>query len=426
MSQGPRRSHRSIVPATTPEMSDVVAAVLESGEANDAPDADADADVEAAAPETELSAPDAAETEAEPVETVQVTPAAPAAPVLVRRTVSAEIARQLHATGVRFCFTVPGESFLPLLDDLAAVGIRVVTTRHESGAAFMAEALAQSSGRPQVVAVSRAVGASNAAIGIHSASQDSVPLIALVGQVERQHLGREAFQEADIVRSIGSLASWAAQLDEPAQTQALLGQVRRRLTNGRPGPIVLSMPQDVLGTEIEVTDETPGSQPGARGPAADREVVSQDRETPRCIGAGRHRGRGRGRPCAGDEAPRDLVGGPGRARHGRLAAARCLSQRSCQLPRHDRRLVSLHGSGSLGRCRRHRVYRSAPVGAHHVRLRRPAARDELGACRPATTHRPCRSGRPHDRRRSGRVTFPRCRLVGPAGRGARQRDTQST
>ena len=98
--------------------------------------------------------------------------------------------------GARYCFTVPGEAILPLLDDLAAEGIRVVTTRHEAGAAFMAEALAQSTGRPQLVAVSRTVGAANAAIGIHTASQDSAPLVVLVGQVERAHLGREAFQES--------------------------------------------------------------------------------------------------------------------------------------------------------------------------------------------------------------------------------------
>jgi acetolactate synthase-1/2/3 large subunit len=187
--------------------------------------------------------------------------------------VSAEIARQLHAAGARFCFTVPGESFLTLLDDLGEAGIRIVTTRHESGAAFMAEALAQVTGRPQVVAVSRAVGASNAAIGIHSASQDSAPLVILVGQVERRNLGREAFQEADLVRGIGSLASWAAQLDDPAQTPGILAKTWRRLGSGRPGPILLSVPQDVQAVEIEVEDEGLQPHPGTRGPAADREAV---------------------------------------------------------------------------------------------------------------------------------------------------------
>ena len=113
------------------------------------------------------------------------------------------------------CFTVPGESFLPLIDDLEAVGIRVVVTRHEGGAAFMAEALSQLTGRPQIVLVTRTVGAANASIGIHAARQDSVPVIALVGHVERAHLGREAFQESDLVRGIGSLAAWAGQIDDP-------------------------------------------------------------------------------------------------------------------------------------------------------------------------------------------------------------------
>ena len=91
----------------------------------------------------------------------------------------------------------------------------------------MAEALAQSTGRPQLVAVSRAVGAANAAIGIHTASQDSVPLVVLAGQVERAHLGREAFQESDLVKGIGSLAAWASQVDDPDQVRRHPGQCRR-------------------------------------------------------------------------------------------------------------------------------------------------------------------------------------------------------
>ena len=186
---------------------------------------------------------------------------------------SAEVARQLHRAGARYCFTVPGEAILPLLDDLGALGIRVVTARHESGAAFMAEALAQATGRPQLVAVSRAVGASNAAIGIHTASQDSAPLVVLAGQVERAFLGREAFQESDLVKGIGSLAAWASQVDDPDQAVSILASAVRRLATGRPGPILLSLPRDVQEVEIEVRDAAvPGSQ-GTRGPAADRAAV---------------------------------------------------------------------------------------------------------------------------------------------------------
>jgi acetolactate synthase I/II/III large subunit len=192
---------------------------------------------------------------------------------VVRRSVSAEVARHLRRAGARYCFTVPGEAILPLLDDLAAEGIRVVTTRHEAGAAFMAEALAQSTGRPQLVAVSRTVGAANAAIGIHTASQDSAPLVVLAGQVERAFLGRDAFQESDLVKGIGSLASWASQVDDPGQAVGILASATRRLATGRPGPILLSLPRDVLDAEVEVADAPLTAPVGSRGPAADRAAV---------------------------------------------------------------------------------------------------------------------------------------------------------
>jgi acetolactate synthase I/II/III large subunit len=210
-------------------------------------------------------------TEPEPEPTTE--PAPP--PVMVRRTVSQEVARQIQAAGARYCFTVPAEPILPLLDDLEAAGLRVVTTRHEGSAAFMAEALSQSTGRPQVVVVSRAVGAANAAVGIHTATQDSAPMVALVGQVSTSVAGREAFQEADLVAGIGSLASWSGQIDRAADTASVLGTAWRRLHSGRPGPVLLSVPIDVQGEEIELPDEPPPSPPGARGPAADRTVVSR-------------------------------------------------------------------------------------------------------------------------------------------------------
>lgn len=199
----------------------------------------------------------------------------PPPPPTVRRTVSQEIARQMHAAGARYCFTVPAEPILPLLDDLAATGIRVVTTRHEGGAAFMAEALTQSTGRPQIVAVSRAVGAANAAVGIHTARQDSAPLVTLAGQVATPLSGREAFQEADLVEGVGSMAMWAAQIDQPDQAVNVLNKVSKRLNAGRPGPVLLSVPVDVQTAEIELLDEPPPKPPGARGAAADRSAVSR-------------------------------------------------------------------------------------------------------------------------------------------------------
>jgi acetolactate synthase-1/2/3 large subunit len=231
-------------------------------EAVDAPDA-----VPAWDPDVEV--PDASMTlAATSAETPHQAPTA-----IVRRTVVAEVARQLHDAGARYCFTVPGEAIVPLLEALPEAGIRVVTTRHESGAAFMASALAQHTGRPQLVAVSRAVGAANAAIGIHAASQDSSPIVVLAGQVERRYLGREAFQETDLPRTIGALATWAAQVDDVHQLPGTLAKLIRRLTTGRPGPILLSLPRDVQDLEVELTEEPSSNHGSARGPAADREVV---------------------------------------------------------------------------------------------------------------------------------------------------------
>src|SRR5690349_14188764 len=110
------------------------------------------------------------------------------------RTVGRFVADALRSAGVRYAFTVPGESFLGLLDAFEGAGIRVIATRHEGAAAFMAEAHGQLTGRPAVCLGTRAVGSANLAIGIHTARQDSTPLFAVVGQVERRLRGREAFQ----------------------------------------------------------------------------------------------------------------------------------------------------------------------------------------------------------------------------------------
>jgi acetolactate synthase I/II/III large subunit len=142
---------------------------------------------------------------------------------------------------------VPGESFLPLLETLPAAGIRVVAARHEGGAAFMAAAAAHLTGRPQIVLATRTVGAANAAIGIHTARADSAPLVALIGGVRREHRGREAFQESDLAAGIGSLAAWAVELERPHDTGRVLAEGIRQLTTGRPGPVLLALPEDVLG-----------------------------------------------------------------------------------------------------------------------------------------------------------------------------------
>ena len=169
-----------------------------------------------------------------------------AAPPAEPRTVGRLIADHLHAAGVTTAFTVPGESFLGLLDALPAAGIRVVATRHEGGAAFMAEAHGQLTGRLALALATRAVGAANLAIGIHTARADSSPMIAIVGGVQRAHRGREAFQEADIVGSIGRLAKWSVEIDSPARAEALIDEAIRHALAGRPGPVVVAVPEDIL------------------------------------------------------------------------------------------------------------------------------------------------------------------------------------
>ena len=178
-------------------------------------------------------------------------PAAPAAPApparqVEPRTVGRLIADALRSAGVTIAFTVPGESFLGLLEALPEVGIRVVSTRHEGGAAFMAEAHGQLTGRPAVCLATRAVGAANLAIGIHTARADSTPMFAIVGGVRREHRGREAFQEADLVGSIGRLAKWSVDLDTPGRAEALVAEAVRHAVAGRPGPVVITVPEDVL------------------------------------------------------------------------------------------------------------------------------------------------------------------------------------
>lgn len=162
------------------------------------------------------------------------------------RTVGRFIADALRGAGVRYAFTVPGESFLGLLDAFEGAGIRVIATRHEGAAAFMADAHGQLTGRPAVCLGTRAVGGSNLAIGIHTARQNSTPFFAAIGQVERDRLGREAFQEIDQVSTLGGLAKWAAEPHAAADVAATVSEAIRQALGGRPGPVLLALPEDLL------------------------------------------------------------------------------------------------------------------------------------------------------------------------------------
>ena len=153
----------------------------------------------------------------------------------------------LRTHRVDMAFAVAGESYLEVLDALYdAPEIRLVTCRQEGGAAFMAEAYGKLTGRPGILLVTRGPGACNASIGIHTAFQDSTPMVVLVGQVARHQLDREAFQEVDFRRMFSPLAKWVAQVDLAERVPELLNQAFQVATSGRPGPVVLALPEDML------------------------------------------------------------------------------------------------------------------------------------------------------------------------------------
>ena len=189
------------------------------------------------------------------------------------RTVGRLIADALASAGVRWAFTVPGESFLELLDALPAAGIRVIATRHEGGAAFMAEAVGSLTGEPAAVLGTRTVGATNMAIGIHTAYSNSTPMVALLGDVQRSHHGREAFQESDLVARFGGLAKWATQIVDPAATAAQLGEGLSLMLAGRQGPVLYALPEDVLLERVSARARAKLAR--TRPPAPDETAVAK-------------------------------------------------------------------------------------------------------------------------------------------------------
>lgn len=188
-------------------------------------------------------------------------------PVAGPRTVGRLVADALRAAGVRYAFTVPGESFLGLLDAFDDAGIRVVATRHEGGAAFMAEAHAQLTGRPAACLATRGVGSANLAIGIHTARQDSAAVFAIVGQVERAHHGHEAFQEIDQVGTIGGLAKWSAQPVTADAVASTMTEAVEQATGGRPGPVLIALPEDLLDEPAPADAAIAGVRPSPARPS---------------------------------------------------------------------------------------------------------------------------------------------------------------
>ncbi|GAB4351103.1 MAG: thiamine pyrophosphate-binding protein [Gammaproteobacteria bacterium] len=199
---------------------------------------------------------------------------------------------QLRELGCRRTFLVPGESFLPVLDALHdATGIETTVCRQEGGAAMMAEAYGKLTGMPGVLMVSRGPDATNASAGIHVAQQDSTPLVVIVGQVPLAMQGREAFQEMDLVAFFSPLAKWVAQVNRVEQIPEYLLQAWQRARSGRPGPVVLIVPEDVLSDSASVTP-----LPGMERPVAHCSA-DEIRKTVRIL--------------EGAERPLLLLGGPG-------------------------------------------------------------------------------------------------------------------
>jgi acetolactate synthase I/II/III large subunit len=161
------------------------------------------------------------------------------------RTGGAALVECLSAHDVPLWTCVPGESFLPVLDALWEAGVGVINTRHEAAAANMAEAAGKLTGRAAVCLVTRGPGASHASIALHTAFQDGTPLVLVVGQVDRELLGRDAFQEMDYQRVFGSSAKSVLTIDDADRIPELVAQAMQVAHSGRPGPVVLVVPEDV-------------------------------------------------------------------------------------------------------------------------------------------------------------------------------------
>jgi len=171
------------------------------------------------------------------------------------------LADALKAHGVERVFSVPGESFLAALDGLYDAGIPNTVCRQEGGAAMMAEAWGKMTGRPGVCFVTRGPGATNASAGVHVARQDSTPMILFVGQIARSDRDREAFQEVDYRQMFGGIAKWAAEIDQTDRIPEYVARAFDLAMSGRPGPVVLALPEDMLSAESDAPDLTPAPRP---------------------------------------------------------------------------------------------------------------------------------------------------------------------
>jgi acetolactate synthase-1/2/3 large subunit len=167
---------------------------------------------------------------------------------------------QLLIQGVERATCVPGESYLAVLDALIGAGVDLLTCRQEGGDAMMAEAYGKMTGKPGICFVTRGPGATNASAGVHVAAQDSTPMILFVGQIGRDMRHREAFQEVDYGAVFGTIAKWVVDIEDAARIPELIARAFRVATQGRPGPVVVALPEDMLTDVVETTD-APAAQP---------------------------------------------------------------------------------------------------------------------------------------------------------------------
>jgi acetolactate synthase-1/2/3 large subunit len=166
------------------------------------------------------------------------------------------LADALAAQGVKMAFGVPGESYLPVLDGLHDLRDRLqfIVCRQEGGASYAAEAYGKLTGEPGVLFVTRGPGATNGAIGVHTGFQDSTPMVVFIGQVPNEFVEREAFQEIDYRRMYGQMAKWVAQIDRVERIPEYVSHAFHTASAGRPGPVVLALPEDTLFAEAAVAD----------------------------------------------------------------------------------------------------------------------------------------------------------------------------
>src|SRR3989440_242848 len=166
------------------------------------------------------------------------------------------LADALVAQGAKLAFGVPGESYLPVLDGLHDVReqLAFIVCRQEGGASYMAEAYGKLTGEPGVLFVTRGPGATNGAIGVHTGFQDSTPMVVFIGQVPNEFAEREAFQEIDYRRMYGQMAKWVAQIDRVERIPEYVSHAFHTAVAGRPGPVVLALPEDALFAEAAVAD----------------------------------------------------------------------------------------------------------------------------------------------------------------------------